>query len=87
MKVLPANVATVGFYLTWEPLDWGRRHNAVAEKTKTVEQARNGACETEAQIAVEVGAKLPQMAAGRSPPEGGSHRTRSGHRAISGYEQ
>jgi outer membrane protein TolC len=57
VKVLPANVATAGFYLTWEPFDWGRRRNNVAEKAKTVEQARNGIRETEAQIAVEVGAK------------------------------
>ena len=57
VKVLPANVGTVGFYMTWEPFDWGRRHNQVAEQTKTVEQARNGIQETESQIAVEVGAK------------------------------
>jgi len=57
VKVLPANVTTAGFYLTWEPFDWGRRHNQVVEKTKTVEQARNGLHETETQIAVEVGAK------------------------------
>jgi outer membrane protein len=57
VKVLPANVTTLGFFLTWEPFDWGRRHNQVAEKTKTVEQARNGLQETESQIAVEVGAK------------------------------
>ena len=43
--------------LTWEPFDWGRRRNDVAEKAKTVEQARNGLRETESQIAVEVGAK------------------------------
>lgn len=57
VKVLPTNVGVAGFYLSWEPFDWGRRHNAVVEKSKTVEQARNGARETEAQIAVEVGAK------------------------------
>jgi outer membrane protein TolC len=57
VQVLPANVAVAGFLLTWEPFDWGRKHNAVAEKTKTVEQARNGAEETESQIAVEVGMK------------------------------
>ena len=55
VQVLPANVATVGFLLTWEPFDWGRRRNQVLEKTKTVEQARNGAQEAESQIAVEVG--------------------------------
>jgi len=57
VNVLPENVGTAGFFLSWEPFDWGRRHNQVAEKTKTVEQARNGIRETEAQIAVEVGAK------------------------------
>ncbi len=57
VKVLPQNVATAGFFLSWEPFDWGRRRNNVAEKSKTVEQARNGLRETESQIAVEVGAK------------------------------
>jgi outer membrane protein TolC len=57
VRVLPENVSTAGFYLTWEPFDWGRRRNNVAEKSKTVEQARNGLRETESQIAVEIGAK------------------------------
>jgi outer membrane protein len=57
VQVLPGNVAMVGFLMTWEPFDWGRRRDQVREKTKTVEQAHNGAQETESQIAVEVGAK------------------------------
>ena len=57
VQVLPPNVATAGFFLTWEPFDWGRRHNKVVEATKTIEQARNGIQETESQVAVEVGAK------------------------------
>jgi outer membrane protein len=57
VEVLPGNVAVAGFFLNWEPFDWGRKRNAVAEKKKTVEQARNGAEETESQIAVEVGMK------------------------------
>lgn len=57
VQVLPTSVAVAGFLFTWEPFDWGRRHNAVVEKTKTVEQARNGVQETESQIAVEVGMK------------------------------
>lgn len=60
VQVLPANVAVAGFLLSWEPFDWGRKRNAVAEKTKTVEQARNGAEETESQVAVEVGMKYRQ---------------------------
>jgi outer membrane protein len=55
--VIPANVTTAGLYLTWEPFDWGRRRNTVAEKAKAVAQARNGAQETRAQIDVEIGAK------------------------------
>jgi outer membrane protein len=57
VQVLPQNVATAGFLLTWEPFDWGRRHNKVREASKNIEQARNGIQETESQIAVEVGAK------------------------------
>jgi outer membrane protein len=57
VQVLPQNVATAGFLLTWEPFDWGRRHNKVVEAAKTIDQARNGIQETESKVAVEVGAK------------------------------
>jgi outer membrane protein TolC len=57
VRVLPANVTTAGFSMSWEPFDWGRRRNNVAEKAKAVEQARNGTEEAETQIAVEVGSK------------------------------
>jgi outer membrane protein len=57
VQVLPQNVTTAGFFLTWEPFDWGRRHNKVVEATKTIDQARNGIQETQSKIAVEVGAK------------------------------
>jgi outer membrane protein TolC len=56
-QVIPANVTTAGVFLSWEPFDWGRRRNNVAEKAKSVAQARNGANETKAQIAVEIGTK------------------------------
>lgn len=57
VKVLPTNVGVAGFYLSWEPFDWGRRRNNVAEKSRAIEQARNGLRETETQIALEVGTK------------------------------
>jgi outer membrane protein TolC len=56
-EVLPTSVTTAGVFLTWEPFDWGRRSANIAEKARTVAQARNTTTETEAQIAVEVGAK------------------------------
>ena len=57
VQVLPTNVGVAGFALTWEPFDWGRRHNRVREKSNTLAQAHNGAQETESQIGVEVAAK------------------------------
>ena len=57
VEVIPSDIGVAGFLLTWEPFDWGRRHNTVVEKTRTLEQARNGAQEADAQIAVEVGLK------------------------------
>ena len=60
VQVLPTNVGMAGFALTWEPFDWGRRHNRVREKTNTLAQAQNGAQETESQIGVEVGLKYRQ---------------------------
>ena len=57
VQVLPANVTSAGFLLTWEPFDWGRKRNNVREKANAVQQARNAAGETVSQIDVEVGAK------------------------------
>ncbi|MGP0097366.1 MAG: TolC family protein [Terriglobales bacterium] len=57
VQVLPTNVAVAGFALTWEPFDWGRRHNRVREKSNTLAQAHNGEQEAESQIGVEVAAK------------------------------
>ena len=57
VQVLPTNVGMAGFALTWEPFDWGRRHNRVREKSNTLAQAHNGAQEAESQIGVEVGLK------------------------------
>ena len=54
-EVLPRNVATAGLFLSWEPFDWGRRKNKVAEKTRAVEQARHAAQQTQSQVAIEVG--------------------------------
>ena len=56
-EVLPRNVAVAGLFVNWEPFDWKRRKNKVAERAKAVEQARNGAQQARSQIAIEVGAK------------------------------
>ncbi len=78
VQVLPTNVGMAGFALTWEPFDWGRRRNALREKSNTLAQARNGAQEAESQIGVEVAAKY------RKWKEAGSllKATRTGHEAA-----
>jgi outer membrane protein TolC len=55
IEMLPSNAAAAGFLLSWEPFDWGRKRNVIAEKANTLEQAKNGVAETEAQISVEIG--------------------------------
>ena len=87
VEVLPGNVAVAGFLLTWEPFDWGRKRNAVAEKTKTIEQARNGAQETESQIAVEVGMKYRKWREATLLLKASRISQRGGCRAIPGYRQ
>jgi outer membrane protein TolC len=56
-EVLPRNVAVAGVFVTWEPFDWKRRANKVAEKARAVEQARHGAQQARSHIAIEVGVK------------------------------
>jgi len=56
-EVLPRNVAVAGVFVNWEPFDWKRRSNKVAEKARAVEQARTGAQQARSQVAIDVGAK------------------------------
>ena len=56
-EVLPRHVAVAGLFVNWEPFDWGRRRNKVAERARAVEQARSVAQQARSQIAIEVGAK------------------------------
>ncbi len=56
INLLPSYVATAGVLVSWDPIDWGRRKHDLAAASKTIEQSKNSANETEAQILVEVGA-------------------------------
>jgi outer membrane protein TolC len=56
-EVLPTNVTVAGLFLSWEPFDWKRRSNKVAEKTRALEQARSGAQQARSQVAIDVGVK------------------------------
>lgn len=56
-EVLPRNVAVAGVYVSWEPFDWKRRSNKVAERAKAVEQAASAAQEARSQVAIDVGTR------------------------------
>ena len=60
-EVLPRNVAVAGVFINWEPFDWKRRSNKVAERAKAVEQARSAAHHTRAQVAIEVGTRYRSL--------------------------
>jgi outer membrane protein TolC len=61
VNLLPSNVATAGVLVSWDPIDWGRRRHELAAASKTIEQSKNSANETEAQILVEVAANFRKL--------------------------
>jgi len=58
---VPKNSASLGVVMTWEVFDWGRKKNQLAEKDKTIEQARNGLHEAESLVLIEVGDKFRKL--------------------------
>src|SRR5262245_14032359 len=61
VKLLPQNIAQVGFLLTWEPFDWGRKRRERAEIDKTAAQSEIGLRETQNLILIEVGDKYRKL--------------------------
>jgi outer membrane protein TolC len=61
VSVLPHNASGVGFTLHWEPFDWGRRKHELAEKQKTIEQAREGLREAESLVLREVSDRFRKL--------------------------
>jgi len=66
VSVLPQNATGVGFTLNWEPFDWGRRRHEMAEKRKTIEQAREGLREAESLILREVSDRFRKLQESRA---------------------
>ena len=66
IEVLPKNIASAGIYVTWEPFDWGRKTLEMKQKTKTMEQAKNGLREAENQVLIEVNARFRKLEESRS---------------------
>jgi outer membrane protein TolC len=66
IDVLPANLATVGVRVTWEPFDWGRRKQELAVKTHTVQQARLGVRDVEDRTVLEINSRYRTLAEKRA---------------------
>jgi outer membrane protein len=64
--LLPSTVASAGFLLSWEPIDWGRRKHQLVEGAKSIEQSKNSVHEAEARVLVEVGDKFRKLREARS---------------------
>jgi outer membrane protein len=58
---LPGGTYSVGVSLSWEPFDWGRRKNEIAEKKDTVTQDKNTELSTQRKIIMDVNDKYRQI--------------------------
>ncbi|HEU0174233.1 MAG TPA: TolC family protein [Blastocatellia bacterium] len=61
VNFVPRQITTVGVTLTWEPFDWGRKKRELAEKSRSVEQARQTERETESAALIEVNSKFRKL--------------------------
>lgn len=58
---LPGGSYSVGVSLSWEPFDWGRKKNELAEKRDTVSQDKNTQTAAERKVIMEVDDKYRQL--------------------------
>ena len=58
---IPKNSASVGVVVKWEIFDWGRKKNQLAEKDRTIEQAKNSLREAESLVLIDVGDKFRKL--------------------------
>jgi outer membrane protein len=58
---LPGGTYSVGVSLSWEPWDWGRKKNEIAEKRDTVSQDKNTEASAERKVIMDVDDKYRQL--------------------------
>src|SRR4029434_10583529 len=51
----------LGFLLTWEPFDWGRKRRQMDENAKTAQQAQTGLDEARDRVLAEVGEQFRKL--------------------------
>jgi multidrug resistance efflux pump len=60
-QLIPANIATVGVTVDWEPFDWGRKKHEMAQKDRTAGQASLAVGDAESQVLIDVGARFRKL--------------------------
>jgi len=61
METLPKNFSAIGFSLSWNPWDWGRKKAELSEKDRTLEQTGESLMETRNQILAEVSQRFRKL--------------------------
>jgi outer membrane protein TolC len=59
--LLNRNLASPGLALKWEVFDWGRKRDQLAEKDKSIEQAKVSLREVESRILIDIGDKFRKL--------------------------
>ena len=65
-RFLPVQSSSIGVSLTWEPFDWGRKKHEVAEKQRTIDQARNAQQDALNSVVLDVNEKYRQLRQSRA---------------------
>jgi outer membrane protein len=60
-QFFPSGSNSVGFSVSWEPFDWGRKKHEAAEKQRSVDQARNSQKDAINSVLVDVNDKCRRM--------------------------
>jgi outer membrane protein len=58
---LPKNLAFAGLAFKWEVFDWGRKRDQLAEKARTIEQAKEFLRQTENRVLIDVSDKFRKL--------------------------
>jgi outer membrane protein len=61
IQVIPDKIFNVGILLTWEPWDWGRKREELAEKSQVIGQAKQSLQDTEAQVLIDVNTQFRKL--------------------------
>ena len=65
-QFFPSHSNSVGFSVSWEPFDWGRKKHEAAEKQHSVDQARNSRQDAINSVLVDVDQKYRQLRQSRT---------------------